>query len=358
MIIVDKSAFSKALGGLSPLTDRGINAIMKRWHKAGRTALILAALALFLAGCGGALDPQGERAKEQFFMIVLSFSIMAFVMLVVFTLLFIVIIRFRKKKEDTGYPKQVAGSHKLEIIWTVIPFVLILFLAIITVTYTFKHDEVIAKEEAINVHVKAYQFWWEFYYEDYDIRTAQDLVLPENSWVNVSLTSADVIHSFWIPQLTGKTDTNPGLVKTVAFKTGDPQVYLGKCAELCGPGHALMDFKAVVKTKDEFEAWVANMKEPAPAPTTPAAVAGEEVFGNYCISCHAVESDKMSLGPNLKGFADRETVGGYRENNDMWLREWILDPQEVKPGATMPAFGDMLSEEEIDQLIEYMRTLK
>lgn len=324
----------------------------------GRTALFLAVMALVLAGCGGALDPQGERAKEQYFMIVLSFSIMALVMLVVFSLFFIVIIRFRKRKGQTGYPKQVEGSHKLEIIWTVIPFTLILFLAIITVTYTFKHDEVIASDEAINIKVTAHQFWWEFYYKDLDIRTAQDLVLPPNTWVNVELTASDVIHSFWIPQLTGKTDTNPGLSKTVAFKTAEPQVYLGKCAELCGEGHALMDFKVVVKTHEEYEAWVASMKEPAPAPTTPAAQAGEAVFGNYCISCHAITSDKMSMGPNLKGFADRVTVGGFRENNDFWLREWILNPQEVKPGATMPAFGDMLSEEEVDQLIEYMRTLK
>lgn len=331
---------------------------MNRWLKAGRTALFLAVTALLLAGCGGALDPKGERAQEQYFMIVLSFSIMALVMAVVFTLFFYAIIRYRRRKGQTGYPEQVAGNHKLEIVWTVIPFMLVLFLAVITVTYTFKHDEVIAADDAINVDVKAHQFWWEFTYTDHGIRTAQDLVLPENTWVNVSLTSADVIHSFWVPQLTGKTDTNPGLTKTVAFKTAEPQVYLGKCAELCGAGHALMDFKVVVKTHEEYAEWLANMKEPAPAPTTSAAQAGEEVFGNYCISCHAISSDAMSLGPNLKGFADRETVGGFRENNDMWLREWIIDPQEVKPGATMPGFGDALSEDEVNNLIEYLRTLK
>lgn len=331
---------------------------MKRWYKAGRTALFLAVTALLLAGCGGALDPKGERAQDQFFLIVLSFAVMAVVMLVVFVLFGYVIIRYRKRKGQEGYPEQVAGNHKLEIIWTVIPFLLILSIGIITVTYTFKHDEVQASDEAINVKVTAHQFWWEFEYTDLGIRTAQDLVLPDNAWVNVELTSADVIHSFWIPQLTGKTDTNPGLTKTVSFKTGDPQVYLGKCAELCGAGHALMDFKAVVKSEAEFEAWVESMKTPAPAPTTPAAQAGEEVFGNFCIQCHAISSDAMSLGPNLKGFADRETVGGFRENNDKWLREWIINPQEVKPGATMPAFGDALSDEEVNNLVQYLRTLK
>lgn len=338
--------------------DWGIDTVMKRWYKAGRTALILAAAAMLLAGCGGALDPQGERAKDQYFLIMLSFGIMVLVMLVVFTLFFTAVIRYRRRKGDTGDPKQVAGNHRLEIIWTVIPFMLVLLLASFTVVFTFKHDEVIAAEDAVNVQVVGHQFWWEFNYTDHGIRTAQDLVLPADTWINVELSSADVIHSFWIPQLTGKTDTNPGLTKTVAFKTGDPGVYLGKCAELCGPGHALMDFKVVVKSQDEFNAWLAGMKEPAPAPSTPAAAAGQEVFGNYCISCHAVESDKMSLGPNLKGFADRQTVGGFRENNDKWLREWIINPQEVKPGATMPAFGDMLSEEELDHLIEYIRTLK
>lgn len=332
---------------------------MKRLNMAGRMALLIAGIALLLTGCEGALKPEGKVAEDQFQLINLSFGIMAVVMAVVFAIFFYVIIRFRKRKGQTGYPKQVEGSHKLEIIWTVIPFCLILVLASFTVVMALDQDKPATAENAINVEVIAHQFWWEFYYPDYDIRTAQDLVLPTNRWVNAAITSSDVIHSFWIPQLAGKLDANPGLTKNLAFKTSEaPNVYLGKCAELCGQGHALMDFKTVVLSPEDFEAWVENMKTPAPAPTTAAAIAGEELFKSAsCIQCHAITSDGISMGPNLKGFADRETVGAFRPNTDEWLAKWIRSPHDVKPGATMPDFPD-LTDQQISDLVAYLRTLK
>lgn len=330
---------------------------MKRWNMAGRFALLIAMMALLLTGCSGAFDPKGSVAKDQYFLISLSFLIMLAVMIIVFALFFYAIIRFRKRKGQIGYPKQVEGSHKLEIIWTVIPFVLIMILAVFTVSFTFKHDKEIDPKDAINVKVIAHQFWWEFIYTDYDINTAQDLVLPADKWVNVELTSADVIHSFWIPQLAGKLDANPGLKRTMSFKTGEPDVYKGKCAELCGDSHALMDFKAVVKNDADFKVWVDKMKAPAAQDYT--VKAGQEVFTANCISCHAVTTDSpVSAGPNLAGFASREKVAGFRDNNDEWLSEWIRNPKEVKPGVTMPAFGEALSDQELDNLIAYLRSLK
>lgn len=320
---------------------------------AGRLALLLAMMATLLAGCGGALDPRGSVAKDQYWLISLAFFIMLIVLIVVFTIYFYVLIRFRKRKGQTGYPKQVEGNHKLEIIWTTIPFILVVILASFTVAMTFDQDG--HKEDALNVKVIAHQFWWEFYYEDYDIRTAQDLVLPVDSWVNVELESADVIHSFWIPQLAGKMDTNPGLTNKMAFHTGNEiRVYQGKCAELCGASHALMDFKAVVKSAEDFEAWVAKMK--SPAPTSETTKAGEEVFAKKCLACHAITTDMPSAGPNLAGFASRETVAGFRENNEEWLEEWLRDPQGMKPGTPMPQVG--LTEQEMDDLIQYLRSLK
>jgi len=333
---------------------------MKRWNVAGRMALLIAGIALLLTGCGGALDPEGSVAKDQLKLINLSFFIMLTVMVVVFGLFFYVIIRFRKRKGQTGYPKQIEGSHKLEIIWTAIPFLLIMVIAVTTVMMTFEQDKPADESKAIKVQVIGHQFWWEFYYPDYDIRTAQDLVLPTGSWVNAELTSSDVIHSFWIPQLAGKLDANPGLKRNLAFQTSDQvKVYLGKCAELCGDGHALMDFKTVVKSPEDFNAWVEKMKAPAPESTTAAEIAGQEIFSKtaQCLTCHAVTSDAPGKGPNLAGFASRETVGGFRPNNDEWLAKWIHNPEEVKPGATMPGF-DFLTDQETDDLIAYLRTLK
>ena len=331
---------------------------MKRWNMAGRMALLIAGMTLLLTGCGGAFDPKGTNAEEQFFLIALSFFVMAAVMAVVFGLFFYVLIRFRKKKGQTGYPEQIEGSHKLEVIWTLIPFILIMILSVFVVSITFKQDKVANAEDAVNVKVVAHQFWCEFVYSDYSITTAQDLVLPANSNINVELTSDDVMHSFWIPQLTGKMDTNPGLKKTLTFDSGEPDVYKGKCAELCGASHALMDFKAVVVSEEEFEAWVEKMKAPAPVAASETTQAGEQLYQANCIACHAVTTDTPGAGPNLAGFASRETLAGFRENNKEWLKEWISNPQEVKPGATMPAFGAAFNDAELDSLVEYLQTLK
>jgi cytochrome c oxidase subunit 2 len=330
---------------------------MKRWNIPGRFALLMAVMATLLTGCGGVFDPQGPVAKDQYWLIQLSFIIMIVVLIIVFAVFFYVLVRFRKRKGQTGYPEQVEGNHKLEIIWTVSPFILVMVLAAFTVSFTFKHDQKADPEKAIDIKVIGHQFWWEFYYEDYDIRTAQDFVIPADTPINVKLESADVIHSFWIPQLAGKMDTNPGMTNEMTFGSGPAgATYLGKCAELCGASHALMDFKAVTLTQEEFDAWVTKMKAPAPAPTSEVTKAGEAVFANKCIQCHAVTTDTPGAGPNLAGFANRETVAGYRENTKEWLDEWLRDPQKLKPGTMMPQVG--LSDQEVGDLVEYLHSLK
>jgi cytochrome c oxidase subunit 2 len=328
---------------------------MKQWKTAGRIALLLTMMSTLLAGCGGVFDPQGPVAKDQYFLIVLSFLIMIVVLIIVFALFFYVLVRFRKRRGQTGYPEQVEGNHKLEIIWTVIPFIIVMVLAVITVGYTFKAERQTDIEGNMQIKVIAHQFWWEFIYTDLDVRTAQDLVIPENAWITVELESADVLHSFWIPQLAGKMDTNPGITNRMSFKSDVAgKVFKGKCAELCGASHALMDFKVVTTTAEEFDAWVAKMK--TPVETTPATEAGSQVFTNKCLECHAITVDNVGAGPNLAGFANREKVAGYRENNEEWLRKWINDPQEVKPGTMMPKVP--LTDQELDDLVLYLQSLK
>jgi cytochrome c oxidase subunit 2 len=328
---------------------------MKRRKVAGRIALLLAMMTTLLTGCGGVFDPQGPVAKDQFFLIKFSFGIMLVVMVVVFALFIYALVRYRKRKGQTGYPDQVEGSHKLEIIWTVIPFILVILLGVITVMYTFKAADQANDKGNMQIKVIAHQFWWEFIYTDLDIHTAQDLVIPENTWVTVELESNDVVHSFWVPQLAGKMDTNPGITNRMSFKSDVAgKVFKGKCAELCGASHALMDFKVVTKSAEDFETWMANMK--TPIEVTAATEAGSQVFTNQCIGCHAVTVDSASAGPNLAGFADRDKVAGYRDNTEDYLRQWISDPQELKPGTSMPKIP--LSDQELDDLVVYLQSLK
>jgi len=321
---------------------------------------LIAMMALLLTGCGdeslSALKPKGPVAQEQLFLVMLSLGIMIFVFVVVMAIYIYVLIRYRKRKGQDGIPKQVEGNHKLEIVWTVIPIILLLILAVPTVTLTFKQAEDYRdKENALHVKVTAHQYWWQFEYPDLGIVTAQDLVIPEGKYIAFDVIASDVNHSFWIPTLGGKLDANVGINNTFYLRADETGILKGKCAELCGASHALMDFKVNVMSEEDFNNWVAKMTAP-PAAVPAEAQRGEQIFKDNCLSCHAVSGNGLSFGPNLNGFASRETIAGILEFTDENLKAWIKNPQEVKPGNKMPALP--LSDEDIDELVKYLNTLK
>ncbi|MGC4375506.1 cytochrome c oxidase subunit II [Fictibacillus sp. Mic-4] len=338
---------------------------MKKWLQKGRLVPLFAMMAFMLMGCGdptiSTLNPQGQVAKDQYSLMVLSIAIMTLVLVVVFLIYIIALFRFRAKKGDDSIPKQVEGNHLAEITWTVIPIILLIILAVPGVYGTFKAsagDK--APKNQIDLKVTAHQFWWEFEYPKEGVVTSQELVLPKNTKVHVELSSQDVLHSFWIPSLAGKTDTNPGDgTKTYTWlETGKTErVYKGKCAELCGASHALMDFKVKVVSESEYKDWLTNMKS-ATAKSTADTAAGQKVFKQNCMSCHAVGKDGGNTAPNLTGFGDKERIAGILDHNKENLKKWIHDPQKVKPGNNMPKFGGKLSDEDIDAVADYLMSLK
>jgi len=328
-------------------------------------ASVFALLLFVLTGCGEenltVLRPKGTGSNISFDMMMLSISIMIIVFIVVAVIYTYVIIKYRKRRgEEDIIPEQVEGNSTLEIIWTAIPILLLTILAIPTVlaTFTLAAEEPKEDEEVLKIQVTAYQYWWDFNYPDLGFNTAQDLYIPVGEKVYFELTSKDVIHSFWIPSLSGKMDTNPGLKNTMWIEAKEPGVYKGKCAELCGPSHALMDFKVIALEKDEFEAWANKMKNAQPKPKTEVAKAGEEIFKQNCISCHAVAGEGGNIGPNLTDFGNRKTLAGFIDMTDEKIAQWIKDPQSLKPANNMPAFKDQLSDEEVDALVEYLKSLK
>ena len=190
------------------------------------------------------------------------------VIIVVVVIFLYVIFKFRRK--DDKIPKQVEGSHKLEIIWTVIPILLLVVLAVPTVSATFNLADTseMDKEDsdALVVNVRASLYWWEFEYPNEKIVTSQDLVVPTDEKVYFNLKASDVKHSFWIPAVGGKIDTNTENINKFwlefdsqkAAEAGN--LFYGKCAELCGPSHALMDFKVKAVIRAEFDGWVGDMQ--------------------------------------------------------------------------------------------------
>lgn len=346
--------------------------MMKTWQAVKRLLPMTAIFGLILAGCGRAdlsvLRPQGPAAESSLGLMKLSITIMVVVLLIVFSIAAYVIIRFRRKPGQQEIPKQVEGNFKLEVLWTVIPLILVVVLAVPTVKAVFAAGNDHANDKnAIKVKVTGHQFWWEFEYTDYGVKTAQDLVIPKGKDIAFELTTADVLHSFWVPSLSGKIDTNPaGTINRFSFSAPNEGVYRGKCAELCGPSHGLMEFKVKSVSEDAFKQWIASMKSPvAVLPEDPELA---KTFKNQCLKCHAVGDQGLAVGPNLTGIGSREAIAGILLNDDTGvdgapieenLKTWLHDPQSVKPGNLMPNPKDLgLSDAEIDGIAAYLANYK
>ncbi|MXQ49775.1 cytochrome c oxidase subunit II [Salinicoccus hispanicus] len=349
-----------------------------RWMNAKWLGLITI-LAAFASGCGknhlSTLRPAGEVGQEQFDLMLLSIIIMLFVVIVVSIIFTLAVVKSRRKNLGEDFePKDVAGNHTLEVIWTAIPIILLIILAVPTVYLTFKQADTQAMEnddgevnsEEIVVNVTANQYWWEFEYPNVDVVTSQELVVPTDKKVYFNLQASDVKHSFWVPAAGGKMDTNIDGINSfyLTFDDGKAQdsnrLFYGKCAELCGPSHALMDFKVKALPEEEYDQWLADMKnieEPVQAFADDAAE-GQEIFNNSCIGCHAVTpTGAGAQGPNLTNFGDRELIAGYLAHSEENLINWIEDPEAFKPDNKMTGAYD-LTDEEIASVAAYLMELK
>lgn len=335
---------------------------MKSWMGKMKAIMIFGFLSLLLAGCGKenltALDPKGYGAERSLDIILLTTGIMVGVFLVVIIIYTIVLARFRRKKGDNHIPEQVEGSKKLETVWTVIPIILVLIMGIPTVVYTFDLADTSEASSTLNINVTGHQYWWNFEYEDHNVTTSQDLYIPVGEKVYVNMLSSDVIHSFWVPTITGKMDVNPENVNTMYIEAYEEGVYWGKCAELCGPSHSLMDFKVIAVSPEEFDQWITDMQnvDPEEVPTDAVVQDGQELFQNNCMSCHAI-GDASSAGPNLTNFGNRVHFVGYLEPTKENLVEWIMDPESLKPGNEMTGTYEV-TEEEAEKIAEYLMQLK
>lgn len=332
-----------------------------------KVVFLLSLAMIFLSGCGkenlSALIPKGYGADSSMHLIVLTTIVMSSVFLVVVILLAIVLIRFRKKKGDEDYiPKQVEGSVALEVIWTSIPIILVIIMAVPTVIAEFDLADASERADHKVVEVTGNQYWWDFKYEDEGIETSQDLYIPVGEKVFLDLVSDDVLHSFWVPALAGKLDVNPENVNTMFLEAYEEGVYEGKCAELCGPSHALMDFKVIVLSSEKYDQWVQDMQSFDPEEEMDldaVAQEGKDLFEeNNCMTCHAIGSSQGEIGPNLTSFGDRTRFAGILDPTKENLISWLKDPEAIKPGNKMTGSYPDLSDDEAEKIAEYLMQLK
>ena len=351
----------------------------------------VAALAVAAVSCNEAhpnstLDPHTDLGREIDFLWDRLLLLGTIVFVLVEVILIYVVFRYRRR-ENQGMPPQTHGSTKLEIAWTLIPAVILVFIAVPTVRTIFI-TQAHAAPGSLNIEVTGHQWWWEFRYPDYGVTTANEIYIPAGRTVNFRLRSADVIHSFWAPELGGKRDVVTNRTNYMWYTPDSSissNVWNGFCAEYCGASHANMRFRVFTVTRQQFESWVAGQKLPArfgaavsAAPTagtqsgyifpreqvpdyavphspipsglkfTPGltgnAQRGLKVFtSSACIGCHAIAGNPMAMGttgPNLTHVGSRLTIAAGRfPNAAAYLALWIKNARAMKPEIIMPTLG-------------------
>ncbi|HEY8215965.1 MAG TPA: cytochrome c oxidase subunit II [Acidimicrobiia bacterium] len=366
----------------------------------------LAALTLALAACStesgpengqNPLRPKGTYAKDIDNLFTPIFWVAVAVGVFILGATIFVAVRFRHRKGADDRPKQLHGNTPLEIGWTLIPALILAVIAVPTVALIFD----LAEEPAnpLEVTVVGKQWWWQFDYGkqagiDRKIVTADELHIPTGRDVKLKLEACDdslgttgtrpncnVIHSFWVPELTGKRDVVPGLHNTMKLRTDRPGTYLGQCAEYCGLSHANMRFRVIAQSPDEFQQWVDGQVE---GPAVPLSDAGEAtgLFTKkfQCTNCHTTEDSSISVyGPNLTHLASRTTfASGYYELTRANLVRWILNAPSMIPMESencrlperpmcvgMPSFTEdtppgypVMTRAEAEALADYLLELK
>ena len=259
--------------------------------------------------------------------------------------------RYRTARVDAA--KRFDRNTPLEIAWTAAPALVLAVVFALTLG-TLAEISFAGAEPGLRVRATAHQWWWEFGYAGFV--TANELHIPVGTVVEIELRSADVIHSFWVPELGGKTDMIPGTTNTLRLLARRAGTYEGQCAEFCGIEHAWMRIRVVADSQDEFARWLANEARPAAA----APIEGERAFlSQVCVSCHAVRGTaaRGTAGPDLTHVGSRATIGaGVLASNLASMRAWLADPQRYKPGSLMPRVP--LSDSELDALASYLVSLK
>ena len=374
------------------------------------TLLFASAVAVAAPSSTSIFRPRSTPAHEVNDLAYFVLGITGLIYIGVSSLLVYAIVRFRARKGDTTEPPQVFGSMQIELSWTIIPILIIVILFLTTARVLFSIQDAPRPKNALDVIVVGHQFWWEFRYPQYNVVTANELHVPRSSKeapraTFIKLTSADVMHSFWVPELAGKTDLLPNRVNEMWIDPQKTGLFVGQCAQFCGPEHAKMLLRVYVDSPEQFEQWIKHQEQmqpdlkgpetseqaspnegnagvvhastskappnspltrgnvasaSQPVPQDVSARAGQYEFEHEaCISCHTVAGTVATgrYGPDLTHLMTRETIGsGIVPNTREELIKWIGDPNQIKPGCLMPAMH--LSDKQDQQITDYLLTLK
>lgn len=321
--------------------------------------LIVGAVVVLLAGCGGNQNTLAAKSHPQHeivsvFWVVFGFSCFGFG--VIALLLFLGWWRRNQPSLPGGGGERAATA-------VVIGMGIALPIALLVALFVWS-DLLVTRSTAapapgsthMTIHVIGHQYWWEVHYDGTDVATANEIHIPVRTRVDVELSTADVIHSFWIPELNRKTDMIPGQDNRQLLIANVPGVYRGQCSEFCGLQHAHMAVEVVAQPRAQFDTWLAAQEKPAAV----SAARGAQIFRQQaCSGCHTIRGTSAhgDVGPDLTHFATRSTIAALTEpNTPANVRTWIEYPQHVKPGNKMPDL--QLPESDWSALTAYLETLR
>jgi cytochrome c oxidase subunit 2 len=252
----------------------------------------------------------------------------------------------------------------LSVLWSVVISAILLLVLVVGSVVTDRALARMSLADAVNIDVTGHQWWWDLRYRGANpsdtFTSANELHVPVGRPIVIRLESSDVIHSLWVPTLSGKKDLIPGRTTTLQFRADQPGRYRGQCAEFCGFQHAFMAFEVIADPPEQFDAWAAAQRQPAPEPTDATLRHGQEVFlRSACVMCHTIQGTDAGArtGPDLTHVGGRSTIAaGTLPNRPAELTRWIANPQDFKPGANMPATP--LSSDDMGALVAYLGSLK
>ncbi|WP_225768547.1 cytochrome c oxidase subunit II [Inquilinus sp. Marseille-Q2685] len=332
------------------------------------TRLLVPLGAALLAGCSrwpGALSPMGEGSDRIAGLFWLFTAVCAAVWLLVALALAIGIARRRADRPDPLAEEPRRDRVAYRVVGTCVAATGLILVALTGFSWwTGKGLAALGERPALTLKVTASQWWWQVQYEDDQpsrvLTTANEIHIPVGEPVQIKLEATDVIHSFWVPQLTGKGDLIPGRQNVITVKADAPGRYRGQCAEFCGLQHAKMALLVIAEPRAEFDAWREAQLAPAAEPQEAEARRGRDVFlSRPCLMCHQIRGTSAGArsGPELTHFASRETIAaGVLPMTRGALAAWIADPQAVKPGSNMPRVR--LDADELNALVAYLEALK
>lgn len=348
-----------------------------RWSRLF-TVLVTCLTFFALTGCSSyvpqnILAPFSPAATETADLFYTIFWVAVAIFVLVEGALVYFVLRYQRRAQDE-HPEQYHGNTRLEITWTVIPALILVVVFALTIRTMGTTGPTHPPGEGMPIKVMGHQWWWEIQYNDGKVLTASELHMPAGQVMNVSLNSADVIHSFWVPSLMGKTDTMPAHDNKTWIYGTITGTYDGQCAEFCGTQHANMLFRVIVQSPEEFQAWLTSQQAPAVEPAAGSLQAqGKAIFLNpdkKCVGCHTIQGTTAAgvTGPNLTHFASRSCFAGCRfPNNHDNLTSWLTNSDAMKPGNLMaktlatlnPASPtNPLAPDEVAALTAYIESLK